>query len=63
MNAKLVAEWIALRELLATADPTVRQKVERDRLIYGTGYMRQFPDGTVEHIPALEVITSTRDPS
>lgn len=50
-----------LRRLLALASPTDRELAERDRLVYGVGYLRRRPDGSVEHVPATEIVALWRD--
>lgn len=40
---------------------TEREKVRRDVLLYGTGFMRKHADGREEHIPAQEMLIERRD--
>lgn len=52
-----------LEELHALQRMAVRSDAERmrlDLLLYGTSYGRRREDGTIEHIPATEVIVNHR---
>lgn len=56
------AQWRArrtietLRKELQNETLTDREKIDLDVLIYGNGFGRMRPDGTLEHIPAPEVM-------
>jgi len=42
------------------AELTDHERMRRDLLLYGTSFGRRRADGTIEHIPATEMIVSTR---
>lgn len=52
------ADSASYREAAGLFDPAAetRERIECDRLLYGTGFGRLRPDGTLEHIPAPEMI-------
>lgn len=43
--------------------PGDAQKIELDRLLYGTGVGRRRPDGTLEHVPLADLVFEFRRPS
>lgn len=59
---KTSPEWDELRHLQAIAetDRTPQQRIRRDLLLYGLSYARHHPDGTIEHIPAEQVVVNMR---
>lgn len=51
------AEYIAgLAALKTIQEASARAAIERDRQLYGTGFGRLRPGGTLEHIPAPEML-------
>lgn len=50
-------EYIRLAWTIPEVGLSDVDKIERDRVIYGTGYAMTMPDGTVRHIPADRVIS------
>lgn len=65
--ARAATPRIFVQALAAARDPeSDLAKITRDMRLYGTGYGRSRPDGTLEHIPAPEVVvlhrSDTSDP-
>lgn len=53
------AQWRQLQAMekeLQNRELTDREKIDLDILLYGTGFGRFRPDGSIEHIPAPEVL-------
>ena len=52
-NSRAIVERADMHDLFVA----VREALyERDRLVYGTGFARRRPDGSLEHIPAADVL-------
>lgn len=49
-----------MKDLIDMPDPrTPEDLIERDRLLYGAGFGRRLPDGSIEHLPAQTMIIFT----
>lgn len=53
----------AIEDLVAAeiSSGHARDRIEADRLLYGTGFGRLRPDGTLEHIPTPEMVVDRRE--